>query len=160
MGIKDLSKQLKESGHFRQVEPSEFQGLRLGVDGMVWLHRAVSMASNEEDYCRRFHAEPQVPFHEQLYRLLSDELRFWQNLGTTVPPWPSPRETDADPTYFVQCGEQPSLTYNTEGWKSCSDPSYNDTRCACTRPRRTTLPHDKRAIYPGSSPHDNQARYD
>ena len=84
MGIKDLPKQLKESGHFRQVEPSEFQGLRLGVDGMVWLHRAVSMASTGEDYCRLFHAEPQVPFYEALFRLLSDELRFWQDLNVTV----------------------------------------------------------------------------
>ena len=54
------------------------------MDAFVWLHRVVNKASKDVDYCRRFHAEPQVPFFENLYKLLSDELRFWQNLGTTV----------------------------------------------------------------------------
>ena len=80
MGLNDLPQQLKRQGQYvRQIYPDELQNKRLGVDAFVWLHRVAYKASNTEDYCRRFHAEPQVPFYEPLYRLLSDDLRFWQN---------------------------------------------------------------------------------
>ena len=73
MGISDLPAQLKlEGSYVKEVHPKELKNRRLGVDAYVWLHRVVSKASHDDTYRRRFHAEPQVPFYEPLYRLLSD----------------------------------------------------------------------------------------
>lgn len=41
-------------------------------------------ASNDDTYRRRFHAEPQVPFCEQLYEFLDAELLFWRKLQMEV----------------------------------------------------------------------------
>ena len=85
MGIDGLPSQLKVDGKYvSQVQPKMLHGKKLGVDAFVWLHRVVSTASNDDDYCRRFHAEPQVPFYEHLYNFLDAELRFWKNLGMEV----------------------------------------------------------------------------
>ena len=57
MGIKDLPRQLKEDKRFvTEVDPQQLENKRLGVDAFVWLHRVVSKASKDEDYCMRFHA--------------------------------------------------------------------------------------------------------
>ena len=85
MGISGLPAQLKQGGSYvKKVNSKELKDLRLGVDAYVWLHRVVSRASNDDTYRRRFHAEPQVPFYEQLYALLDDELHFWRKLEMKV----------------------------------------------------------------------------
>ena len=85
MGIKDLPRQLKEDKRFvTEVDPQQLKDKTLGVDAFVWLHRVVSKASNDVDYCRRFHAELQVPFYEQLHEFLNAELRLWRNLHMHV----------------------------------------------------------------------------
>ena len=61
MGIKDLPRQLKEDKRFvTEVDPQQLKDKTLGVDAFVWLHRVVSKASNDVDYCRQFHAKQQV----------------------------------------------------------------------------------------------------
>ena len=76
MGILGLVAQLKESlAYVIRVNPETLNNKTLGVDAFVWLHRVVSKCSDNENYCRLFHSEPQVPFYELLYRYLDDELR-------------------------------------------------------------------------------------
>ena len=85
MGIKDLPRQLKEDKRFvTEVDPQQLKNKTLGVDAFVWLHRVVSTLSNDDDYLRRFHAIPQVPFYEHLYKKFIAGVRFWQKLDVNL----------------------------------------------------------------------------
>ena len=85
MGILDLPAQLKKDKKYViRVDREQLTDNIVGVDAFVWLHKVVYKCSNDDDFCRRFHAEPQVPFYEQLYEFLDDELRLWEELGMKV----------------------------------------------------------------------------
>ena len=85
MGIKDLPRQLKEDKRFvTEVDPQQLKNKTLGVDAFVWLHRVVSTLSNDDDYLRRFHAVPQVPFYEHLYEKFIAGVSFWRKLDVNL----------------------------------------------------------------------------
>ena len=61
MGILDLPAQLKKDNKYViRVDREQLTDKIVGVDAFVWLHKVVYKCSNDDDFCRRFHAEPQV----------------------------------------------------------------------------------------------------
>ena len=56
MGIKDLSKQLRESNK-PASKLSELKDYILGVDSSIWLNKAIF---SSPEFCHSFHQEPRV----------------------------------------------------------------------------------------------------
>ena len=56
MGIKDLSKQLRESNKPVSLL-SDLKNNILGVDSSIWLHKAIF---SSPEFCQTFHQEPRV----------------------------------------------------------------------------------------------------
>ena len=85
MGILDLPAQLKKDKKYViRVDREQLTDNIVGVDAFVWLHKVVYKCSNDDDFCRRFHAEPQVPFYEHLYKKFIAGVRFWQKLDVNL----------------------------------------------------------------------------